>query len=284
MPATAQLKELVSQMPDADKKGMYTENIDKAKIEKTTAAIARGGKENILGLIEMLGAPGSVDNAKPHYALHCVVNHALVTRDEKMRREFCEAIASQLDNKKLHPYARAFLCQELQWAGRDEACPALGKVLLDKDVSDEAATALAAIGGEKAASQLRGAAKKAQGSARLNLIDALAALAEPKSAIAFTDALRDGNREVRIAAAAGLANLGQTDATDLLLKIADSAKGWERTQLTRSCLVQAEKLAASGKKNEAKLIYQRLQKTRTDKSEEHVREAAKRGLATVASS
>ncbi len=59
MAVTKQLKELVDQMPRPDKRGMYTENIDKAKIEKAAAAIAKGGKESLLGLIELLGEPGS---------------------------------------------------------------------------------------------------------------------------------------------------------------------------------------------------------------------------------
>lgn len=282
MAVTEQLKNLVDQMPNPDGRGMYTDNIDKGKVEKAAAAIAEGGKKNLLGLIEMLGEPGSAENTKPHYALHCVVNYTLVVGNEKLRMDFCEAMASQLQNKDLHPYNRAYLCHELQWAGRDEACVALGKVLLDKDVTDAAATALAAIGGERAASQLRAAAAKAEGKAKLNMIDALAALAEPKSAATFTDALNDKDREVRIAAAVGLANLGQADAVESLISAANSAKGWERTQATKACLVLAENLAAAGNKNASKRVYQQLQKTRTDKSEQHIREAAQRGLAAIA--
>jgi len=282
MAVTEQLRLLVDQMPNPDGRGMYTDNIDKDKIEKATAAIAQGGKENVLGLIELLGEPGSAENVKPHYALHCVVNHALIAGDEPLRKQTCEALASQLSNETLHPYNRSYLCQELQWAGRDEACEALGKVLLDEDVTDAAATALAAIGGERAASQLRAAVVKSQGKARLNLIDALAALAEPQSADAFKEALHDEDREVRIAAAVGLAHLGQADAAEDLFKAADSAKGWERTQTTKACLVLAEKLAAAGKKSQAKQIYQRLQKTRNGDAEEHIREAAQRGLNAIA--
>ncbi len=282
MAVTKQLKNLVDQMPNPDGRGMYTDNIDKGKIEKAAAAIAEGGKENLLGLIEMLGEPGSAENAKPHYALHCVANYALVVDNEKLRKDFCEAMASQLQNKALHPYNRAYLCQELQWAGRDEACTALGEVLLDKDVTDAATTALAAIGGERAAGPLRAAAAKAEGKAKLNLIDALAALAEPKSAGTFRDALNDKDREVRIAAALGLANLGQADAVGSLISVANTTKGWERTQATKACLVLAENLAAAGNKNASKQLYQQLQKTRTDKSEQHIREAAQRGLDAIA--
>jgi hypothetical protein len=282
MAVTEQLKKLVDQMPNPDGRGMYTENIDNQKIDKAVALLAEGGKENLLGLIEMLGEPGSAENAKPHYALHCVVNHALVVGNEKLRKDVCDVMAAQLENEDLLPYNRAYLCQELQWAGRDEACAALGKVLLNEDLTDAAATALAAIGGERAASQLRAAAAKAEGKCRLNLIDALAALAEPQSAATFKAALEDKDREVRIAAAAGLASLGQANAAEPLFKVADAARGWERTQLTKACLMLAEKLAATGHKSDAKRIYDRLQETRTGDSEQHVREAARRGLAAIA--
>lgn len=282
MAVTEQLKSLVDQMPEPDGRGMYTENIDKESIEKAAAAIAEGGREHLLGLIEMLGEPGSEENAKPHYALHCVVNYALIHRDERLRRELCEAMASQLRSNRWHPYNRAYLCQELQWAGRDEACAALGAVLLDEAVTDAAATALAAIGGERAASQLRAAAARAEGKARLNLIDALAALAESKSAGTFREALGDKDREVRIAAAVGLAKLGQPEAVGPLLQAADRAQGWERTQLTKACLVLAENLAAAGKQREAKRLYERLQTTRTGEADQHIRDAARRGLAALA--
>ena len=71
---TEQLKKLVAQLPDADRRGMLTENIDKEKIEKTVAEIYKGGRENFLGLIDLLGEPGSEANVKPHYAVRCVGN------------------------------------------------------------------------------------------------------------------------------------------------------------------------------------------------------------------
>lgn len=282
MANAAQLKSLVEQMPDPDSRGMYTENVDKAKIDHAVAEIAKGGKESLLGLIQMLGEPGSASDVKPHYALHCVVNYALVTQDEDLRREFGEAMASQLENENLQPYNRTYLCQELQWAGRDEACESLGKVLLNEDLTDAAATALAAIGGERAASQLRAAAAKADGKCRLNLIDALATLAEPKSADILKEALSDKDSEVRIAASAGLARLGQADSADVLLKAADAAQGWERTQITKACLVLAEQLAARGNKAAARQVYEKLQATRTSDSDRYIRDAAQRGLAAIA--
>jgi hypothetical protein len=282
MPISEQLKSLVAQMPAADERGMYTSNMDKEKIEKTAAALAKDGKANMLGLIELLGEPGSEENVKPHYALHCLVNQSLVEKNDGLRKELCAAMATQLQNKQLHPVNRAYLCQELQWAAPEESCEALGEVLSDEEVSDAAATALMAIGGEQAAKQLRDAFQKAEGKAKLNLMDALASLEDAKSADLFRQSLRDKNREVRLAAAQGLASLGLPDASAVLLEIADAAEGWERVQLTKACLVQAETLAAAGKKKEATNVYESLKKSRTSEKEQYLQEAVRRGMTAIA--
>ena len=45
MAVSEQLKALVGQMPDPDGRGMFTENVDKEKIEKAIAAIHAGGDD-----------------------------------------------------------------------------------------------------------------------------------------------------------------------------------------------------------------------------------------------
>lgn len=277
MAVSEQLKALVAQMPDPDGRGMFCENIDKEKIETALAAIARGGRDNVRGLIEMLGEPGSEQDAKPHYALHNVANHTLITKNEQARRELCEVLAAELSGQHSN-YVKAFLCQTLQRAGRGEAAAALGKLLTDEELCDPAAMALVAIKAG-AAEQLRGALPKATGRCRLVIVHSLAALADAGAAEAFQQALQDSNREVRIAAGAGLAKLGDAKAAEALLKAADVAPGWERIQATKHCLMLAEKLTAAGKKDAAARIYQRLRATRTDKSEKYIRDAAEKALA-----
>ena len=280
MPASDQLRALVNLMPDPDDRGMYTTNIDKEKIEKTIASVHEGGRENVLRLIDMLGEPGSEEDVKPRYALHCLTNYVLIIKDEKGRKQLCEALGSQLGGNRPKTI-RAYLCQELGWAGGREAAPALGKLLTDEDLSGSASLALMAIR-DGATAEFRAAWPKATGESRRYIMDGLAALAEPQSTELFKQALRDEDREVRIAAGAGLASLGEADSAELLLKAIDTAKGWERTQATNNCLVLAEKLAATGNKTAAKRIYEQLRKTRTDDSEQHIREAAERGLAAIA--
>lgn len=279
MTVSEQLQALVAQMPDPDGQGMYTQNIDKEKIEKAIAAIHAGGRDNVRGLIEMLGAPGSDQDVKPHYALHTLANCTLVAKDESGRRALCEVLAEALAGDAT-PYVKSFLCQTLQWAGHGEAVAALGKLLTDPELCDPAALALVAIK-NGAAEALRTALPNAQGRCRLTVLHSLAALADPNAAEAFQQALADEDREVRIAGGAGLASLGDAGHAAVLLKAADAKTGWERVQATKHCLVLAEKLAAAGKKAEARTIYQHLLDTRQDASEKYIRQAADKALAAV---
>lgn len=280
MAASEQLKALVAQMPDPDNRKMFTQNIDKEKIDQAIARIEEGGRENVLGLIDLLGAPGTAEDVKPHYALRCLGNRALVTRNEKARLEFCQALATALEANQ-STYVKSFLCQELQWAGRKESTPALGKLLLNEGLVEPAALALVGIR-DGAAEQFRAAWPQAKGKCRLNILHGLATLGDKASADTFRGALPDQEEQIRLLAAWGLARLGDAEAVDPLIQAADAAAGWERIQATKNCLLLAENLHASGRKKEAAKIYQHLANTRTDPAEAYIRDAAARGLKQAA--
>lgn len=279
MAVSEQLKALVDQMPDPDGRGMFTENIDKEKIEKAIAAIHAGGRDNVRGLVEMLGEPGSDQDVKPHYALHSLANYTVIAKDENGRRALCEVLAEALSGN-CTPYVKGFLCQTLQWFGHRESVAALGKLLTDAELCDPAAMALVAIG-DDAAESLRSALPNAKGRCRLTILHSLAAMGDAGAAESFQHALKDDDREVRIAAGAGLARLGDAGAVDLLIKAAEAEPGWERIQATKHCLMLAENLLAAGKKAEARRIYQHLRDSREDASEAYIRQAADKALSSV---
>lgn len=275
MTVSEKLKALVAQMPDPDDRGMYTENIDKEKIERAVAAICEGGREYVLGLVDMLGEPGSDEDVKPHYALHCVANHVLVVKDEEARRELSESLASALDGDRSN-YVKSFLCQELQWAGRKEATPALGRLLLDEELVEPATAALVAIR-DGAAGELRKALPKSKGKCRLNVVQGLGAVEGRESIDALRQTLDDPDCEIRLAAGWGLARMGDAGSVDLLIQAANVGPGWERIQATKHCLVLAENLLSAGRKDLAAKVHAYLRETRTDPSERYVRDAARAG-------
>ena len=278
MAASTELKALVDQMPDPDGKDMYTENIDKQAIEKAIAEIYEGGRKYVVGLIEMLGTPGSGQDVKPRYALRCLANHVLAVKDEEARKELSDALAAALLSDRSH-HVKSFLCQELQWAGGEEAVPLLGQLLLDEELVEPATMALLAIR-QGAAEQFRTALPNAQGKCRLNIIQALGDVKDLESIDSLKSALRDLDREVRLAAGWGLARMGDASSVELLINEADTRTGWERIQATKHCLVLAEQLSPVGKKDLAERIYVHLRDTRTDAAEQYVREAAERALRT----
>jgi len=279
MAVSEKLKALVDQMPNPDGRGMFTENIDKDKIDKAIALIHEGGRENIEGLVEMLGEPGSKENVKPPYALHCLANHVLVIQDENARRQLAETLAAKLDSD-LSTYNKAFLCQELQWAGRRECTAALGKLLLDEELVEPASLALVAIR-DGAAEQFRAALPQAKGKCRRNIVQGLGAVEDRQSVEALKKALGDPDREVRIAAGWGLSRMGDAGSVDALIKAADGEPGWERIQATKHCMVLAEKLLADGKQDPAVRIYKHLWDTRTRAEEKYIRDAAEKALGTL---
>ena len=282
MAASEQLDVLVKQLPAADVGRTYCTNIDKDKIETTIAAIHRGGTASVLGLIDMLAEPKlgqEVMDVKPHYALHCLANYVLQRKDEKGRREFCETLAAQIGGERPKG-VQAYLCQELQWAGRSEAVPALGKVLNDNELSAPAAMALVAIG-DGASQQFRAALPSAAGRCKLNVVQGLGAMGDKESIPALQALLADEDREIRLAAGWGLARMGDAGSVAVLTKAAGVPDGWERIQAAKHCLVLAEKLLAAGQKSAAVTLGQYLRDSRSSAHEKYVRDAAEKVLAAA---
>jgi len=273
------LLELVNKMPEPDERGMYCTDIDKGKVEGAIAEILQGGRDNIIGVIDMLVEPGKGEDVKAHYALHCMALAVCKQDSTRARRRFSRTLASQIGGDRPKEVQK-YLIGELQAAGGREAVETLGKVLTDEELCESAAQALAAIG-DGAAEQLRQALPGAKGKCRLTILQNLGVVGDSESVSALKNAVSDEDREVRIAAVWGLANIGDGGSAELLMQTADKAEGWERIQAAKACLLLAEKLGATGKKSESAEIYKHLRDTRTDPAEGYVCEAAKIGLAAV---
>lgn len=275
MKSSSKLTSLVNQMPDPDGRGMYCTDIDKDKIEEAVTQIHRGGRDNIIAIIDMLVTPGKGDDVKAHYALHCLALHVCKLDGDNQRRRFARTLASQLGGNR--PKAvQCYLVRVLQVAGGKEVVGALGELLLDEELCEPAAQALTAIG-DGAAKQLRSALPNAKGKCRLTIIQNLGVVRDAKSVSDLKHAVGDEDHEVRIAAAWALANIGDSGSVNVLLKAA-GAQGWERIQMTKACLLLAENLLASGKNDEAVKIYTHLRDTRTEPAERYVNDAARKAL------
>ena len=275
------LTDLVSQIPDPDPHGTYA-HLDREAIErfdKVLGQLESMGHEGILGLVDRLTEPLAAAGIKARFALHRMAVRATEPGRQKARDQFVRTLASQLGGNR--PKAvQLFLIEQLQLAGTEAACPALGKVLVDQELCDPAARALVAIR-QGAAEPLLAALPKVHGTRRRSLIAKLGMLKAPGAREALRQALADEDPETRIAASWGLARLADAGSVHALLQCADAHADWERIRHTDACLTLAENLAATGKHQEAATIYTHLANTRRDPTERPVREAAERGLAAL---
>jgi len=293
--SSVSIAELVSKLPDPDENGLLS-NIDKESVENVIAEIHKAGRDGIVGLIDMLVEPGKADDVKPRYALHCLAVYVCKLKDRKHRRAFAEILASQLDRDR-PKQIKGYLIRQLQVAGGEEVAGALGKFLLDEELCEYAAQALVApaasrlrskpAGGDGAAEQLaalaagqlRDALPNAKGKCRLTVIQNLGVVRDRKSVDALKQALGDEDRNIRLAAAWGLANIGDPGSVDIVLRAADVQDPYERIKAAQACLLLAENLLAAGKKKDAMKIYAHLRDTRTDPVEQYLRELAEGALA-----
>jgi HEAT repeat protein len=255
---------------------------DPGAAEKIFAAILSGGRDSIVELLELVREPNDDDykNYKPGYLLHGLVLYAGRAGEENQRRLLARTLASQLGSGKHSKAVKAFFIRELRAIGGKEAVDALGQQLLDDELCGDAAQALLTIH-DGVAPRFRRALEKSKGRNRVTLIQALGVLRDAEAVAVLKKALTDEDRDVRRTAAWALANLGDASSADALIKSADRAEGWERTEATTACLLLAERLVTSNQKPQASRIYAHLRDTRTDPKERHVREAAERALSAI---
>lgn len=250
-----------------------------AKIFET---ILGGGREAIAELVGLVHDPADSDfkNYKAGYVLHGLAIYVGRPGQEAKRLVFVETVAEQLGQSGASKGVKALLIRELQVAGGSEVVNALAKQLQDEELCEPATQALLAIK-DGASGPLLKALSSAQGKNRITVIQALGMLKEAGAREDLTASLADNDPNVRIAAAWALANLPSPNSWQALLKMADGSENWERIQATKSCLLLAEKAAASGDKTVAKNIYTHLRDTRKDKSEEYIRAIAEKSLVAL---
>ena len=252
---------------------------DPEAAEKVFVEILAGGRGSILELLGLVREPSDADykNYKAGYLLHGLVIYAGRAGKENERQLLAQALVSHLCSDQPSKAVKGFLIRQLRLIGGKDAVGFLAPFLRDEELCGDAAEALLTIR-DGAARWFRGALDKSEGRNRITIIQALGLLSDAPSAAELRKTLADRDRDVRIAAASALASIGDPDAVEALLKFADGAEGWERTEATKACLLLAERLAAAKQKPQASRIYSHMRDTRTGPKERHVREAAERAL------
>jgi HEAT repeat protein len=303
MPET-NIAELVSQMPELDNPAPQTRPaaedeqgrrrrqqqdpaLSKGKLTgpawpdaaKTFEAILAGGASSVSAVIDLVKETDTNADYKPRYVLTGLA--AYVARDENQRHRapVIAGITSRLASIQSRNI-RGFLIRTLEVFADASAASAIAAVLSDEELCDPAARALVSIG---ATEPLRAALPDATGRSRLAIIQALGQLKDAASIDALLTAAQSGDENVRITALWSLARTASPRAIGAIIDGANHLPpGWPRLQATRAAFLLAESLSAAGQKKEAAQIYQHLRDTRSEASESHIRDAAARGLGTVA--
>jgi hypothetical protein len=279
MPLTSsKWEQLVARMPRPDPEEKILKNVQEGQVEQVVAELHAGGREAVVGLVDLLAEPGGGKSDSPvRHALHALVVYAGGLGDEQ-RRAVAASLASTLWGRERSAAVRKFVVQELRWCGGAEVAPALGKLFSEEQLYQDAAMALLAIGAG-AAAQFRAALRDAAGPQRVAAIVALGTLRDGESVAELRRAVeRDPDPVARLEAAWALASIGDAAAAGAVLSLADDAAGFDRARATNACLLLAENLTASGRKDDAAKIYRHLRDTRTDESEAYVRDLARRPL------
>ena len=206
--------------------------------------LLKAGPEAWRELFGMITVPGKGDDAQARLAMSALAFHVSRPGAEGEREEFASALAGQLA-KGQPTLVKSFLIQMLRVCGGPEAARAVGGLLLDEKLCEDATHALLSMR-DGGADQLRAALPRARGTCRLTIIQALGVARDAESSGALLYAIADEDREIRLAAMHGLANIGEASAADALMKAAGEATGYERWRATEACLLLARRLNASG--------------------------------------
>ncbi|MCI0703648.1 MAG: HEAT repeat domain-containing protein [Planctomycetia bacterium] len=270
------LKELVAKFPTPAAKDGKLAEVDKDATDAALAEFLKGGKDAVLGLVQLLVRGEKGGDGQVRHAIHALVIHVGGRKAEE-KRMVAEALASLLEGDQPEG-VKPFVLQQLQFIGGKEVVPAVAKLLADETLAETAVQTLVAIK-VCAAPSLRAALPNAKNRQVIVIVQALGTLKDPESASELRKLLASNDSGVRQVAGWALANMGDAECAKLLLKQSTLAEGYERVKLTQACFLLAENLLAAGKKKEAAAIYQHLSDTRREAVEKYIKDAADRGLA-----
>jgi len=156
------------------------------------------------------------------------------------------------------PKAKMQLLHFVAFIGGDDEIPAIAKLLDDGDrnVRETARLALQRMTGPAATQALVNAAKAQADDRKPELIMAVGWKGDPAALPMLLDFAKDGKGPIRLAALKALAHLGSAEAIPAFSRALEERDMPGRNQVFNEVLRLADNLAAEGKTDDAKGIYQ----------------------------
>ena len=221
------------------------------------AALVALGPEAIQEVCGQLTPPGVDDDTTARYAVSGLAKYASGPAGVSARRlvsdSFAAALAAEAD-----PEVKAFLIQKLQQVGEEEAVEPLAGYLSDARLCDPAARALVSIGTRNAQAALVKALAGADEARCASLISAVGQLEMKQAAALVAPYATNENREIRLAALAALADIGNPDSAAVMAAAAASEPAYEHAKATAYHLAYAKRLAERGHRREGRGICEDL--------------------------
>ncbi len=153
---------------------------------------------------------------------------------------------------------KQYVCEHLSTMGASASVPTLAKMLNNAETVEMARFALERIPTETALAALRNALPKAEGKTQVGIINSLGQRRDAKSVALFAGLIKSPDAMIAHAAVAALGEIAHAEAAQVLNEAQRNASGTLSQRIAAARLQCAEAFAASGKKNEALLIYLQL--------------------------
>lgn len=152
-------------------------------------------------------------------------------------------------------FQKAKACQRLGELGAKEAVPALAALLPDEHLSTYARYGLEPIAGPSVDEALRAALPKLKGEALIGVINSLGKRRDANALPALAKLMHGSGIDVARAAAAAMGSIGGPSAARELQPALGKTTGVLRASVADACLVCAERLLASGGREQAMALY-----------------------------
>ena len=215
------------------------------------AATAFGGALEPQQAFEQLKTYDYGHDISPLVAIEALIDQS--SNDPPQRKQIAAQLVAILQEPKTPNAAKQFICRQLERIGSDEHVPLLAKMLADPQAGEFARRALQQIPGDAASAAVREALARANGGARIGLINTLGERRDPRALEALAKLMADPDAKVAMAAIRALGKIGTEEAAAALAKAA--AKPGLAEAILHAQLRCADALAADGNLEAADAIY-----------------------------
>jgi HEAT repeat protein len=251
---TTRIADLLAQLPARNA----------AQLERNMKEVADLGEEGYVTLISGLTASGKGNNALIEYAVGGFTAYATKNGQQVSRNmavsAYCKSLAKLTDQQN-----KAFIISQFDLVGNDAAVTCLESYLTDEQLADEASRALAKIGTASATSALLNGLGKANGKAKIAIVEALGHTNAKAAATAISPLATDADKALSKVSLYALANIGDASSKEILVKAAEQAGyKYDQTNAVADLLLYAQKNISTDKASVETIAKTILEKATAD--------------------